>query len=71
MKKLSIAAAAALALASAAPAFAQQADTAADPFLSTQGELTALAVIGGVTTLVVVTAIASGDNTSSTDTGSD
>lgn len=64
MKKLSIAAAAALAFASAAPAVAQE-NVAADPFVATQGT-TELAVIGGVTLLVLIAA-ASNDGSSGSD----
>ena len=65
MKKFTFAAAAAIALASAAPAIAQQADVAADPFVASQGT-TELALIGGVTALVLIAA-ASGDSSSGTD----
>lgn len=65
MKKFTFAAAAAIALASAAPAIAQQADVAADPFVASQGT-TELAIIGGVTALVLIAA-ASGDSSSGTD----
>lgn len=63
MKKVLIGAAVAASL--AVPAFAQQAETSADPFVSTQGT-TELAVIGGVTALVLIAA-ASGDSSSGTD----
>lgn len=67
MKKLSIAAAAALAIASAAPAVAQENTVAADPFVATQStpEQIALGVIGGLTLLVLIAA--SGDSSSGTD----
>ncbi|TNF22425.1 MAG: hypothetical protein EP318_03805 [Rhodobacteraceae bacterium] len=58
---------AALAASLAAPAFAQQADVSADPFLSTQGT-TELAIVGGMTALVVIAAATSGDNDSSSGT---
>lgn len=65
MKKLSIAAAAALALASAAPAIAQENTVAADPFVSTQNTNgLALGVVGGAALLVL---IASADSSSGTD----
>jgi glycine betaine/choline ABC-type transport system substrate-binding protein len=64
MKKFAMAAAAATFIASAAPAVAQQADTAADPFVATQGT-TELAVIGAVTTLVIIAAASNGSGSSS------
>jgi len=64
MKNLLIGAALAASL--AAPAFAQQADVSADPFVATQGT-TELAVVGGMTMLVIIAA-ASGDNDSSSGT---
>lgn len=64
MKKFAMAAAAATVIFSAAPVFAQQADTAADPFVSTQGT-TELAVVGGVTLLVIVAAASNGGGSSS------
>ena len=66
MKKLSLAAVAALALASAAPAVAQENTVAADPFVATQGETTALGILGGVTLLILIAA-ASNDSSSGTD----
>ena len=73
MKKFLIPAAMAAAL--AVPAIAQQADTSADPFASTQlvlGTSTTLAVVGGVTLLVLVAAVAGGDGSgSSTTSGED
>ncbi len=64
MKKFTIAAAAALALASAAPAIADQ-KTSDDPFVSTQGSLPmgAIGVGGGLaiaTIVVAAVAVASG-----------
>lgn len=65
MKKFSMAAVAALAIASAAPAVAQENSVEADPFVSTQGnEGIALGVIGGLTLLVLIAA--SGDSSSGT-----
>lgn len=66
MKKLSFAAAAALALASAAPAVAQENTVAADPFVATQADNTALIVVGGVTFLALLAA-GSNDSSSGTD----
>lgn len=66
MKKFLISAA--LVASIAAPALAQQADTAADPFVATQNT-TELAVIGGVTLLVLLAAASnSGDGSSSSGT---
>lgn len=65
MKKLTLAAAAALALASAAPASADTAKTSADPFVSSQASLGLLAGAGGVavaaTVLAVIVVAADGD----------
>ncbi len=65
MKKLMITAALAASL--AVPAVAQQAATAADPFVSTQGATTGLAVVGGATALVIIAAAANGESSSGTD----
>ena len=55
MKTIStIVAAAALAAAVAAPVAAEQ--KAADPFVSTQGDTTALAIAGGMAALVLIVA---------------
>lgn len=57
MKKFALAAAAAAALTTAAPVYAQQAPVA-DPFVSTQGfgEIPAIVIIGGVATIVAIAA---------------
>lgn len=67
MKKFAKAAVAATLIASALPAFAQQADVAADPFVATQGT-TELAVLGGLTFLVIVAAASGGDSSSGSGT---
>ncbi|MCJ7871043.1 hypothetical protein [Phaeobacter sp. J2-8] len=66
MKKFALAAAAAVTLASAAPAVAEPADVAADPFIATQGDTTALAILGGVTVLVLIAAGGGNGGSSST-----
>lgn len=53
----------------ALPATAQQADTAADPFVSTQAETTTLIVLAGAASVVGIVALAGGDSSSSS-TGS-
>lgn len=68
MKKIStFAAAAALAIASAAPVMAQDAKTTADPFVSTQGALgmsTAAMVGAGLAVgIILIAAIDSSDDT--------
>ncbi|MGY3438425.1 MULTISPECIES: hypothetical protein [unclassified Marinovum] len=68
MNKFAFAAVAALSLSAAAPVLAQQADTAADPFLSTQGEGTALVILGAAAGGVLIVAATSGDSSSSTGT---
>ncbi|WP_323766281.1 hypothetical protein [Marinovum sp.] len=66
MKKLMITAA--FAASFAIPAVADQTATAADPFVSTQGlGLTGIALVGGVTTLVVIATVANADSSSGTD----
>lgn len=68
MKKLSFAAAAALALASAAPAVAQENTVAADPFVATQNDDTAIYVVGGITILAL---IAAGSDNNDSSSGTD
>ncbi|WP_417523450.1 hypothetical protein [Marinovum sp.] len=63
MKKFAMAATAAL-FVTAVPAVAQQTDTAANPFLSTQGT-TELIVVGGVTMLTILAATSNGSGSSS------
>lgn len=65
MKKLMISAALLASL--AVPALAQPAATATDPFVSTQGT-TDLAVVGGMSVLVVIAAASNGDGSSGTGT---
>lgn len=67
MKKFALAAAAAAAMTTAAPVFAEEA-TPADPFVSTQllsvGPAAGLAIVGGLAAVVVITAAAdSSDDT--------
>ncbi|QYX57108.1 hypothetical protein K1T73_01455 [Roseovarius sp. SCSIO 43702] len=68
MKKIkTLAAASAIAAAAAAPVFAQDADTSADPFVSSQGTMsmtTAAAIAAGIVVgAIAIAAIDSSDDT--------
>lgn len=64
MKKLLIGAALAASL--AAPSIAQQADVAADPFVASQGT-TELAIVGGMSLLILIAAASDNGSSSGTD----
>ncbi|MDA7427484.1 hypothetical protein PGB28_03365 [Primorskyibacter aestuariivivens] len=65
MKALTLTACLAVSSLAALPAIAQDA-TDADPFIATQGDGTALGVVGGMTLLILIAA-ATNDSSSGTD----